>query len=189
MKSRWRSVFVWSSLGGAFLIGAVAALAKRARTAQAPPLDCHKIPLNCQTVSLWTEQFRTDQRSDAPVAQDKYILRVTPFKVWSVLGWSDAAPEAGLEGTAVYHITHVRYAESAGGEGYPDEGKLQDRFYGTAAVLNLDGRRSQRNHIARGGILEIRKCRVGGATNGVETDEVHHSIVPILNYRFEYISA
>ncbi len=188
MKSRWKSVFIWSSLGGV-LLGAVVALAKKGKPAQAPALECHKIPPDCQTVSLWTEQFRAGSDPDAHPVQDKYVLRATPFKVWSVLGRVDSSPEGRAGGSAVYHVTHVRYAESTGGQGYPDEGRLQDRFYGTPAVLSADGKRSPSGHIARGGILEIRKCLVGGGNNGVETGEVHQSAAPILNYRFEYISA
>jgi hypothetical protein len=171
------------------LLGTVGAFSKKPRSAQMPQMDSYKIPPNCQTVSLWTEQFRAGSGPDAPAVQDKYILRVTPFKVWSVLGFGEKPTGGRQEGATIYHITHVRYVALAGGQGYPDEGKLQDRFYGTPSVLDIDGKHSRRNHVARGRVLEIRKCRVGGASNGVETDEVHRSMAPILNYRFEYISA
>jgi hypothetical protein len=63
---------------------------------------------------------------------------------------------------------------------------LQDRFYGTIAALEPGSNRLIREEIGRGAILGIRKCSVGGASNGVETGEIHRSAAPILNYRFEY---
>jgi hypothetical protein len=184
MKSPWKKAFLWSSLGS-IAIGTIVAFAKRTRSPQGPALEYRAIPADCQTISLWTEQFKIDDGASDLAVQDKYVLRVTPFKVWSVL---EADGERVL-GAVIYHVTHVRYAETAGGEGYPDEGKLQDRFYGVVSSQISGESGSRRNQIARGGILEFRKCLVGGAANGVETGEVHRSLAPILNYRFEYISA
>ena len=185
MKSRWKKMFVWSSLGS-LAVGVVVALSRKARPPQTPKLECHKIPADCQRVSLWTEQFLEKEGGSDLAIQDKYVLQITPFKIWRVLELSDTAAGEKPQGATVYHVTCLRYAGTALGEGYPDEGRLQDRFYGTIATLSLAGKRSPRNYIARGGILEFRKCLVGGASNGVETDEIHRSAAPILNYRFEY---
>jgi hypothetical protein len=185
MKSRWKRVFVWSSLGS-LAVGVAVALARKPRIPQTPKLESQKIPSDCQRVSIWTEQFHERKdRADLAI-QDKYVLQVTPFKVWSVLELGDTIASEKLKGATVYHVAWLRYAGAAPGEGYPDEGRLQDRFYGTVATLNLTGKRSPKDHFARGGILEIRKCLVGGASNGVETGEVHHAAAPVLNYRFEY---
>ncbi len=167
-------------------MGAAVALARRAGHPQLPELECERIPAGCQRASLWTVQYRSETGEDNVAAQDKYVLQVTPFKVWNVLeSWGDK-PGEKPEGIPIYHVMHLRYAAKAGVEGYPDEGRLQDRFYGTIAVLRPDGKLSRKNCVARGGILEIRKCLVGGASNGVETGEVHRSAAPIMNYRFEY---
>jgi len=175
---------LWSSLGS-IAIGAVVALAKRARATPEPSLEYHAIPGDCQTICLWTEQFSVEEGVNTLAVQDKYVLRVTPFKVWSVLDAEGGKPV----GTVIYHVTHVRYAETSGGEGYPEEGKLQDRFYAVVGTLIPGESGSRRNHVARGGTLAFRKCLVGGAANGIETGEVYHSLAPVLNYRFEYVSA
>jgi hypothetical protein len=185
MKSCWKRVFVWSSLGS-ILVGSAIALAKRARAPQSQPLDSQRIPNDCQRVSLWTEQFRAVEDDGNFAVQDKYVLQTTPFKVWSVFEGGSGQIEQMPTGATVYHVTQVRYAGDVESEDYPDEGHLQDRFYGTITTVSQDGTSSPQNHLARGGILEICKCVVGGATNGVDTGEVHHSAAPILNYRFEY---
>jgi hypothetical protein len=185
MKSRWKKLFLWSSIGSV-TIGAAIALARRARAPRVPALDFILIPGDCQRIALWTEQFTGDAQEIPRAVQDKYFLQLTPFKVWSVFELNGSSEEKKPEGATVYHVTHIRYAEDSGGTGYPDEGRLQDRFYGTISVLDLDGVPGPKNHIARGGILQIRKCLVGGASNGVESGELHHSAAPILNYRFEY---
>jgi hypothetical protein len=185
MRSRWQKLFIWSSLGSV-AAGVAVALARKARPPQAPKLECHKIPGDCQRISIWTEKFLESEGGADVAIQDKYLFQMTPFRVWSVLELGGTASRAKPTGAAVYHVTWLRYAGAVSGEGYPDEGRLQDRFYGTVAALSPAGRRSPRDYVARGGVLEIRKCLVGGASNGIETEEVHHSAAPVLNYRFEY---
>jgi hypothetical protein len=63
----------------------------------------------------------------------------------------------------------------------------EQMFYGTIRTIDSRSKGCRRNYIARGGILEMHKCYVGGASNGVETGEVHRSNAPLLNYRFEYV--
>jgi hypothetical protein len=50
----------------------------------------------------------------------------------------------------------------------------------------LEGKSRRANSLARGGILEIDKCYVGGSSNGVLSGETHRSPGPILNYQFCY---
>jgi len=178
-------MFFWSSLGGV-AVGAAVVLARKAHPPQTPPLDYQRIPFDCRRASLWTEQYVSKESDNNFSVQDKYVLQLTPFKIWSVLETGGDRVGEKPEGTTIYHVTHLRYAGKADGEGYPDEGRLQDRFYGTIAIAGAEGTPSPRNYVTRGGILEIRKCLVGGASNGVETGEVHRSAAPILNYRFEY---
>ncbi len=84
----------------------------------------------------------------------------------------------------IYHVTHRRCLDSDVSGLCGDESVLQ-RFYATVAVQDVDGTQHGRNRIARGGILVLSKCLVGGADNGIETGEVHRSAAPILNFRFE----
>ncbi len=188
MKSGWKRAFLWSSLGS-IVAGTVVALVRRTRATPDAPLECHAIPADCQTVSLWTEQFNVESAGGVEAVQDKYVLRVTPFKAWSVLALGGGPEGEKPSGSAIYHVTHMRFPEAVVGNEFADEGKLLDRFYGVVVTRSPRGTSSPCNHIARGGILEIRKCLVGGTSHGVETGEVHRSIAPILNFRFEYVSA
>ncbi len=177
-------MFILSSLGGV-AVASVVALARRAKPPQLPDPDIQRIPEDCQRLSLWTDQFRIAEGDTEVAVQDKYQLQLTPFKIWNLYQLGGGQSETKPEGATVYHVTHMRYTEIPGG-GYADEGKLQDRYYGTVAVSLRDGTRSADNCIARGGILEIKKCLVGGASTGLETGEIHRSSAPLVNYRFEY---
>jgi hypothetical protein len=185
MKKRWKKLVLWSSLGG-FAVGTAVALSRRSRAPELPGLDVQRIPNDCQRFSLWTDQFKVPDGEALIAVQDKYVLQLTPFKTWDLyqLGQAEGKPKS--EGATVYHVTHVRYAELPEGQGYSDEGRLQDRYYGTVSAELPDGSHSADNCIARGGFLEIRKCLVGGSSAGVETGEVHKSCAPVMNYRFEY---
>ena len=185
MKTNYRRLLLWSSIGG-IAVGAAVALARRPRRAAARILAWRKIPRQCQGVLLWTERFAIEEKGVRLYAHDRYYLQATPFKVWSVLDLSfQGAPGAsGPEGAGIYHVTHTRLLEN-----HHDEEHLRDRFYGVVAVLDAAGRSCGANCIARGGTLEIKKCFVGGSSNGVESGEVHRSHSLILNYRIDYTSS
>lgn len=176
-------MFLWSSVGSV-AVGLAVALAGKPRKRPAPKLACRKIPGDCATVWLWTERFELEDGSTRRLVHDRYVLEATPFKVWSVL---DVSPEPGKpnpKGLPIYHATHHRIVESPG-NGTTKE-QVQERFYGTVRAVNPVSGSCANNHLARGGLLEIDKCYVGGASNGIETGEVHRSAAPILNFRFEY---
>jgi hypothetical protein len=81
----------------------------------------------------------------------------------------------------------VRVTERTVGGGVPGEVRQRlERFYATAATSTQDGQLLGKSVLARGGTLEFVLCNVGGSSNGVETDQVHRSLSPILNFRFEY---
>jgi hypothetical protein len=181
MNAKWKRLFIWSSIGSVAL-GATIGLAKKTRKRQEPPLVLKRIPADCTCLSIWTEQTQVFEGGQLLSVRDKYILQTTQFKVWSVLD-----PSPGLkEGAVVFHTAYLRSYERGAGDAVTEEAILKERFYGTIAAIAADGRSCGRNSIARGALLEIRKCNVGGSNNGVETGEVHRSVAPILNYRFEY---
>ncbi len=182
MKAKYKSMFFWSSLGS-IAVGAAFTLARRSRKHDPHPLACRKIPKECHGVSLWTERFEVDDAGSLRYAHDRYYLQPTPFKVWNVLDLDfHAAPrKPGLEGAAIHHVTHWRLLEDN-----PDGEQMQDRFYGVVTVVDSSGKSCGNNCIARRGILEIKRCYVGGSSNGVESGEVHRSLAPILNYRIDY---
>jgi hypothetical protein len=185
MKANHSRLLLWSSIG-TVAVGAAVAFARRPRRAATRVLACRKIPRHCQGVLLWTERFALEEKGARFYAHDRYYLQATPFRVWSVLDLSaQGVPgESGAGGAGIYHVTHVRVLES-----HNEEEHLQDRFYGVVSVLDAAGRSCGTNCIARGGILDIKKCFVGGSSNGIESGEAHRSQSPILNYRIDYTSS
>ena len=187
MKENYRKWFLWSSLGS-LAVGAAVTLARRTRRIESRPFSCRKLPRECHEIVLWTERFEVEEQGARFFVHDRYGLQPTSFKVWSILDLPSAglSGSAGPEGSAIYHVTRMRIADEADGISMKLEPPLQERFYGVIAVLDPSGRFVAGGAIARGGILEIKKCYVGGSSNGVESGEIHRSEAPILNYRIEY---
>jgi hypothetical protein len=186
MRSHWKRAFIWSSLGG-LMLGTAVALARKARRPQPPPIDLRPVPTGCSRISAWTEHFQVEENGIAALVQDRYLFQGTPFKVWSVLETQqESGQESRAAGWRIYHVTHLRFYEASVAEEMAEQGQLQDRFYGTIAVTDPEGHRPIRDKLGRGMILAIRKCSVGGASNGIETGDFHYSAAPLLNFRFEY---
>lgn len=183
MNPKWKQMFVWSSIGGVVL-GAAVTLARKKRKESSRPIACRRIPGGCERFSVWTERFNLAGAQQHQFAHDQYCCEATPFKVWNVLDLADAAKRP-QDGASVYHVTHTRAFERWENGGWNEEERVMDRFYGTISTVGNDGKSCGRNMIARGGTLEIRKCLVGGASNGVETGEQHRSEGRILNYRWD----
>jgi len=188
MKAKWKKFFFWSSLGS-LALGATLAVAKKPKRKHERPLIFSKIPGKCQRLLIWTERLQIEEAGAQIVVRDKYILQPTPFKVWNIMDLATAQGEPSHSGASIFHASHFRLYERGADQESAEEAILQDRFYGTITAIDTHGKSRGAGYIARGGILEIRKCRVGGASNGVETGEVHHSIGKILNFRFEYNAA
>jgi len=186
MKAKFKKLFFWSSLGG-IAVGAAVAMARRSKKAESKPLACRKLPEDCLEAILWTGQFEVEKDGGRRIARDRYILQGTSFRVWSVLDLPAAGEsvQPGSAGSAIYHITQMRRYDEGDGEGTAGEERLVERFYGIVTVADDAGRTCGSGAIARGGFLEIRKCYVGGASNGVESGEVHRSLGRLLNYRIE----
>ncbi len=183
MRSKWTKALVWSTLGGA-AIGAAAALAgMRTRKGQ-PVLRCQRIPEGCSRIVLWTEAFQVQETEGARTCHDTYILQVTPFKAWSVLELPSEPGQGGPEGSPIFHVTHMRAREVAGSQGTVDS--VLERYYGTISLVDPSGGSCGPNRLARGGVLQVAECLVGGSANGIETGDVRTSAAPILNFRFEY---
>jgi hypothetical protein len=188
MKSRLGRALLWSSVGSVLVGGVVAAVARRPRKRAPVALDAHRIPSDCRRALVWTEPFESDGDGRTTRARDLYVLESTPFRVWSVLELSIRPVQAEtVRGTSIYHVTRVRVTERTVGGGVPGEVRERlERFYATAATSTQDGQLLGKSVLARGGTLEFVLCNVGGSSNGVETDQVHRSLSPILNFRFEY---
>jgi hypothetical protein len=186
MKANYKKLFLWSSLGS-IAVGTAVAIAKHQKRVIYPPLACRKIPRTCVALHVWTERFAVNEAGVRHFAHDRYQMQPTHFKLWNVLDLSFRSSPARLlpEGATIYHITQLRSFENDD-ENQGDEFML-DRFYGVVTVVEPANRRSGCgvNSIARGGVLEVRKCYVGGTSNGVESGEIHRSSGRVLNYRIE----
>jgi hypothetical protein len=187
MKTEIKKLVLWSSFGS-IACGAAVALVRRSRAMPGRPLSCRKIPRSCHTINIWTERFELEVQESRFFAHDRYSLQPTLFRVWSILDLPPGCASKGTNpaGAAVYHVTHSRTLEAAEADSGVQEDRMLDRFYGLVTAVDPDGSVCASGSVARGGILEIRKCYVGGASNGIESGEIHRSWAPILNYRIEY---
>ena len=185
MKSNWKKVFLWSSLGlGGLAVGTSVALTRMGRKPRPLPLRYEQIPRRCQRIILWTELFPIAEDGKKFSAHDEYLLQPTSFKVWSVLELPSAGSALRGEGATVFHVSVSRYVISGGAERPRKREVWNDKFYGI--IVSSDPEGMAPNGIARGASLTISKCYVGGTANGVESGELHRSMGRILNYRFEY---
>jgi len=183
MKAKHKKWVFWSSLGGLVLGGAMLAT-RRAGKRREPPIDCRRIPQECRAVILWTELFEVENSGASQWVHDRYLVQPTAFHVWSVLDLAPSTlPGRSGQGTPIYHISRWRTQASGSAGPDPDDEQPLERFYGVVTAVDLSGSSCGNNTISRGGMLEIRKCLVGGAANGVESGEIHRSAARILNYR------
>lgn len=117
------------------------------------------------------------------MSHETYFLQATGFRVWNVLELS-AEGRAGSEGgEPIWHVTVRRNIDSGLSAQLPEP---LPSFYATVSVADPRTGSTWASVLARGAVLELRKCLVGGARNGIETGDVHRSQAPILSYRFEY---
>jgi hypothetical protein len=185
MGSKWKKFFFWSSLGSLAFSAAVM-VARKPRKKSASPLVCRPIPPDCGEVLIWTERF---QEGGAPpegaVMRDKYVLQPTRFRLWSVLDLGAHASRP--TSTPIYYVSLFRMSDRPGDTAADETETLIERFYGTVLVRDLAGKLRRSNCLARGGILELDKCYVGGTSNGVLAGETHLSLGPVLNYQFRYL--
>jgi hypothetical protein len=185
MKANYRKLFLWSSLGS-IAVGTVVALTRRPRRSTYAPVACRRIPRGCSGIHLWTERFEMNEGGLRQFVHDRYFLQPTHFRLWSVLDLSfrRTPGRTAPESAAIFHVTQMRSVENSVANQH--EEFILDRFYGVITMVDPSNRRAcGANMIARGGILEVRKCYVGGTNNGVESGETHRSIGRILNYRIE----
>jgi hypothetical protein len=184
MKANYGKWFLWSSLGS-LAVGTAVALARRSRKVERPPLSCRKVPHGCREIVLWTERFEIEEHGARRFVHDRYVLQPTSFRIWSFLDLPSTVRRGGASarGAAVFHVTRTRIADGDEGNSMREALLPLDRFYGTVAVVDPRSGVSCPGGLARGGILEIRKCYVGGSSNGVESGDIHRSSAPILNFR------
>ena len=183
MRAKWAKAFLWSTVGGV-AVGAAAVLAGSRSRGPSSVLKCQRIPEGCSRVVLWTGRFQIEEEDGLRTAHDTYVLQVTAFKAWSVLELPTEPDQPGAEGSTIYHVTHFRARD--GIEPHTAEESVLDRYYGTIALIGPNGKSCGRNRLARGGVLQLAECLVGGTSNGIETGKIRHSAAPILNFRFEY---
>ena len=183
MFSNWKKLFLWSSLGG-LALGATVTLTRRSRKASTP-LEFYRIPAESPRIRLWTERLSQVSNGQGFTLHMEYLLQPTSFRLWNLLDPPESSQESladAARGIPIYHVSMAPHVEDTTPR--IDFALKEEKFYGTVAVLDDSGRPFRSNHVARGGYLQIRKCLVGGAKNGVETGEIHVSSSPILNYRF-----
>jgi hypothetical protein len=176
MKTRWKRLFLWSSLGSV-AVGVSVAFVRKARKKPDVEEPEYEFLPGGAVVDVRTRPFRTGK---PPVlVQDRYLLQATAFKVWSVIDLSVESAGGNAGGATIYHVTHSRRTESAGADSAPEQ--VLERFYATVRSVDSRGR-AHKNRVAPGTMLELPRCYVGGTSNGIESGEVHRSGAPTLDY-------
>jgi hypothetical protein len=179
MRMKWKKVFIWSSLGSVAVAFAVA-VARKAQKPARSALVFEPVPMDCSSLTMRTEVFQVDE-GDAKIAVwDEYRLQPTSFKVWNVLDLQTQPGSGNPQGTTIYHVTRLRTRQ-----GHDTREELAERFYGTLRAVDLVARSQRKDQLARGALVEIARCYVGGASNGIETGEVHRSGAPVQEFHFE----
>jgi hypothetical protein len=181
MEKRLKKMFLFSSLGSV-LVGTGIALARKKTAPVCPASQVRRIPPDCRKIVILTEALLAADGKE--LRREQYLLQKTAFKVWSVLDLPVVPEKDNPGGATVYYVTWSEIRETPGQASRSE--KEKGRFYGTIAATVPAEMVPRKNFIARGTVLQIRKCYVGGASNGVETGEIHKSAAPVLNYRFEY---
>jgi hypothetical protein len=179
MKVRWKRLFLWSSLGSV-AVGVSVALVRRSRRPENGKPVFTQIPSGSEVI-IRTEPFRIGE--SAALVQDRYILKPTEFKVWSVLELPVQSGSGNPEGAPIYYVTHHRSDVSPGSG--PGEERVLERFYATLRSLEPGRSQLHKNQLARSTVLELPRCYVGGTSNGIESGEVHRAGAPVLDYHLE----
>src|SRR5512138_1586880 len=177
MRVRWKRLFFWSSLGSVAVAVAVSVARKARKPAAAP--EFYSIPPDCSGLTIRTQLFEAGEGRAKNAVWDEYSAQPTSFKVWNVLELQPQPSGTNPHGRTIYHISHVRQRRDL-----PQTGELVERFYGTLRSVDPRSRAPRNDELARGTILEIARCYVGGASNGVETGEVHRSGAPVADFVF-----
>lgn len=180
MRVRWKKLFLWSSLGSITLALAVSVARKTGKRAPAA-LRFQRIPPDCSSLTIRTGAFSVEQGGNRSLVSDEYALQKTSFKVWNVLELQPQPAAVNLQGTVIYHVSQIRRRHTPG---TAKDSELVERFYGTIRSVSPDSPAPRKDELARGAILEIARCYVGGASNGVETGEMHRSGAAVSDFAF-----
>ncbi len=163
---KWKRILNWG-LGG-LAVGTAAVLARRSRTrAKWAP---ETIPEDVQAIEVLTESRNSAYEGRRFTSRTFYRCTPTRFRLWSFLRDEDAEDETGSRGQVIYHVSPEVRLESPD-SGVEVEVLPEEKFYATINVLVDRARDSLPGLIARGQLLEFRKCHVGGSINGIETGE------------------
>jgi hypothetical protein len=115
MKTPLKKLFFWSSLGSV-LLGATIAVARK-RPGHKSNFPCQRIPPSCRRIDIWTELTEASENDNRVLWREHYVLRLTAFKVWSILELPVSPGRPNPTGAMVYHVTYSRLVESPGGSG------------------------------------------------------------------------
>lgn len=176
---RWKKWF-WSGLGGA-LMGAGAIFASRYRRRKKAHFGRPEpIPEDVEGIEIETEELELRYRDEPYFSRAVYHCSPTPFRVWSLL--QADSPALSGRGRRIFYV-QPEILFRAAGQDRTSEKLAEERFYATLHVYSPLPGRSVAAHIARGQLLEFRKCHVGGSMNGVETGDKIVTMAPVASFQ------
>ncbi len=175
-KWNWKKILNWGGLG-TLALGAAWVARKRRRGNGEKPVP---VPDSAQRIEIVTEERKNVLEGKTYHSRAHYRLEPTRFRVWSFLRQPED-DESAHKGQRIYHVTpEVRVFPIDD----PENPSIvrEERYYATLH-LYTEGRRDPiPSHLARGHLVEFKKCHVGGSVNGVETGEKVISLAPVARF-------
>lgn len=175
-KWSWKKILNWGGLGGLALGAALVARKRRKRNREKPV----PIPDSADRIEIVTEERHNVLDGKTFISRAHYRLEPTRFRVWSFLRQPED-DQSAQKGQRIYHLTpEVRVFPAED----PENPSIvrEERYYATLHLYTEGRRDPLPAHLARGYLVEFRKCHVGGSINGVETGEKVISLAPVAHY-------
>ncbi len=158
LKNNWKSLAIWSGVGGLAVGGAVYAY-KKGYVGNPNPAE--PIPDDAEELTLETHPFEIQVGEAVSQARCVYHLQATRFRIWSVL-------EEQSLGHPVYFVTPIQYVTDPAGV---ERTSTMDSFYAAVGIPRYFKRRDLLDHLCKDSQLVFYLCLVGGGNHGVPTGD------------------
>jgi hypothetical protein len=158
LKKNWRSLAIWSGLGGLAVGGAVYAY-KKGYVGNPNPAE--PIPEDAPELELETHPFEIQVGETVGQAHSLYHLQATSFRIWSVLD----------ENTAGHPVFFVTPTQSVTDPSGVERANTMDSFYAAVGIPRYFKRRDLLDHLRKDSQLVFYLCMVGGGNHGVPTGD------------------
>ena len=158
LKKNWKSLAIWSGVGGLAVGGAVYAYKKGY---VGTPNPAEPLPDDAEELTLETHPFEIQVGEAVTQARCVYHLQSTRFRIWSVL-------EEPSAGHPVFFVTPTQYVTDPAGV---ERTSKMDSFYAAVGIPRYLKRRDLLDHLRQDSQLVFYLCLVGGGNHAVPTGD------------------